>query len=39
MTTLLFQVLVLILLALLGGVWAVRFPYPTFWLRPFLPAR
>lgn len=39
MTTLLFQVWVLILLALLAGIWALRFPYPAFWLRPFLPAR
>jgi len=39
MTTLLVQVLVLVFLAALVGVWALRFPYPAFWLRPFLPAR
>ena len=39
MTTLLVQVLILVLLAVLVGVWALRFPYPAFWLRGFLPAR
>jgi phosphatidylserine decarboxylase len=39
MTTLLVQVLVLVFLAALVGIWALRFPYPAFWLRPFLPAR
>ena len=39
MTTLVVQLLVLVLLAVLVGIWALRFPYPAFWLRPFLPAR
>jgi phosphatidylserine decarboxylase len=39
MTTLLVQMLVLVSLVVLVGIWALRFPYPTFWLRPFLPAR
>src|SRR5699024_4907605 len=33
------QVLVLILLSTLVVTWAVRFPYPAPWLRPFLPPR
>jgi phosphatidylserine decarboxylase len=39
MTTLLVQVVVLVSLAVLVGIWALRFPYPAFWLRPLLPAR
>lgn len=39
MTTLLVQVLILVLVAVLVGIWALRFPYPAFWLRPFLSAR
>jgi phosphatidylserine decarboxylase len=39
MTTLLVQVLVLVSLAVLVSIWALRFPYPAFWLRLFLPAR
>lgn len=39
MTTLLVQVLVLVVLAVFVAVWTVRFPYPAFWLRAFLPVR
>lgn len=33
------QALILVLIALLVTVWAVRFPYPAAWLRPFLNPR
>jgi phosphatidylserine decarboxylase len=36
MTILVVQVLVLVVLAVLVAVWAIRFPYPSPWLRPFL---
>lgn len=39
MTALLVQVLVLFLLAVVVAIWAIRFPYPSPWLRVLLPAR
>lgn len=37
--TLTVQLLILLVLAGVVVVWAARFPYPTPWLRPFLPSR
>lgn len=39
MTTLGFQLVVLLLLAILVGIWAIHFPYPAPWLRRFLAPR
>ena len=39
MTTLGVQLLVLLFLAILVGIWAIRFPYPAPWLRHFLTPR
>jgi phosphatidylserine decarboxylase len=36
---LLIQILILVLLAIVVSAWALRFPYPAAWLRPFLRPR
>lgn len=33
------QVLILFCMAVLVAAWALRFPYPVAWLRPFLPPK
>lgn len=35
-TTLVLQILVLVVLVIVTAVWATRFPYPSPWLRPWL---
>ncbi|WP_329743211.1 phosphatidylserine decarboxylase [Dyella sp. A6] len=39
MTTLIVQISVLVILVVLVAMWAIRFPYPSAWLRPLLPPR
>ncbi len=39
MTILVVQLLILAFLVVLVALWAVRFPYPSPWLRPFLPPK
>ncbi len=39
MSSLVLQVLTLIFLAVVVAIWAARFPYPSPWLRLFLPPK